>query len=354
MDIRAILLLGSEAAPAEHWVEQPIAALELLGHPIVEHAIERLVRHGVDRVTVIKPSAVPYQPTPALSRLVSVLNATPNEVWRAAESAFNRHAGAGARLIAVQRLGPYIDVDLDQVVRFHADVQNRVTRLTDEQRNPLDFALIDATRRNDAAFLLRSALRETRVPSCDYEFCGYSNPLREIADYRCLAQDALMQDCELVPAGQEIKPGVWAAATANIDRAARVVAPAFIGQAAKIRAGAVVTRMSNVERDSVVDYGTLIENASLLPLTYVGVSLDVAHSVIGFGRVANLKRDVTVPISDAGITGQRSPSPLVRRLGEYATVVGRVTTAVLASLPSKRKEPEPALPVRAKTKAAVR
>jgi hypothetical protein len=60
----------------------------------------------------------------------------------------------------------------------------------------------------------------------------------------------------------------------------------------------VITRCSSVEHHAQVDCGTVVENSTVLPYCYVGAGLDLAHSVAGFGTVANLRRACTVSISD--------------------------------------------------------
>jgi hypothetical protein len=60
----------------------------------------------------------------------------------------------------------------------------------------------------------------------------------------------------------------------------------------------VITRCSSIERHAVVDCGTVIENSTVLPFSYVGAGLDLAHSVAGMGRIVNLHRDVSVEITD--------------------------------------------------------
>jgi hypothetical protein len=70
-----------------------------------------------------------------------------------------------------------------------------------------------------------------------------------------------------------------------------------------VRAAALVTRFSNLERRCLVDYGTAIEDSSVLPYTHVGRGLDVAHAVVEGSRLVNLSRNVAVTIRDANLIG---------------------------------------------------
>ena len=106
-----------------------------------------------------------------------------------------------------------------------------------------------------------------------------------------------------VQQARELKPGIWVGDGARIHRKARIVAPAFIGAYSKIRASALITRGSAIEHHAEVDCGTVVENSTVLPFTYVGAGLDVMHSVVGFRRLAHLVRKVEVEISDAKLVG---------------------------------------------------
>jgi NDP-sugar pyrophosphorylase family protein len=94
---------------------------------------------------------------------------------------------------------------------------------------------------------------------------------------------------------------------AQVEREARIVAPAFIGRDACVGQQCLVTRGSNIERNSVVDYGTVIENTSVLPNTYVGIGLDVCHSVVDGNKLLNIQRDVLLEIDDSAVIRENKP-----------------------------------------------
>jgi NDP-sugar pyrophosphorylase family protein len=243
--------------------------------------------------------------------------------------------------VIAQRVGPYLEVELDSLLHFHHENKNRVTRVVTANGESLQFMVIDASRRKDAAYLFRSELVEPRVAGADYCFTGYANPLEHVSDLRRLTQDALMLDCELRPCGLELKPGVWAGERVDIAKDARLVAPCYIGAGAKIRTGAVITRMSSIERNAEIDIGTMVENSSILPLSYVGPGLDICHSVVGYSKIASLPRNATVAICDPKLAAELSPSAFVRRVGGYAEVLSRAASAVMASFTSKHTAQPP-------------
>jgi hypothetical protein len=218
---------------------------------------------------------------------------------------FNDMAQSGAELVILIRLGAYAEVDFEKQVQFHIDRKERVTRMASDDQM-LEIFCISASRRNDAASLFRTQLAHCRSECPVLQHDGYVNPLASARDLRQFAIDILTRQAQTCPSGKEIKPGVWTAPGALIEKGARVLAPAFVGSLARIRSGAVITRCSSVERHAEVDCGTVVENSTVLPFSYVGAGLDLAHSIAGMGRIVNLHRDVTVTIADRKLLGSMS------------------------------------------------
>ena len=100
--------------------------------------------------------------------------------------------------------------------------------------------------------------------------------------------------------------------------------------------GAVITRMSVVERNAEIDLGTVVENSSVLPLSYVGPGLDVCNAVLGYSKIASLARNATVAVCDPKLTAELSPSRFVRAVGGYAETLSRAAGAVMTSFSAKR------------------
>jgi hypothetical protein len=100
-----------------------------------------------------------------------------------------------------------------------------------------------------------------------------------------------------------------------------VLAPAFIGSFARVRSGAVITRCSSVEHHSQVDCGTVVENTSVLPFSYIGAGLDLAHSVVAESQIVNLRRRAVVEISDPKLIGHLAVSSGQKLLSAAADLV---------------------------------
>lgn len=334
MDVKAIVLAGAPCDPHEGRSDHthgpmapetvfgvPIAVLPLLGRSIVVRVAERLTGAGVDNVSILNaaPETMGAE-SEARRTQITWKNVSAQNIWRAAEEEFSDLAQRGAELILVLRLGAYAEINLDHILQFHLDRHQRVTQVYDDE-GPLEMFVINASRRNDAAQLLRSSLLKSRVSPCVYQFRGYTNRLRHANHYRRLSLDSLMQRTSLRPVGDEIRPGVWKAERARIDRGARIVAPAYIGAHSRVRGSVLVTRGSVIEHHSVVDCGTAVDNSTVLPFSYVGVGLDLCDAVLGDQQITSLKRGSVVAIHDPRLVNAIPQTAAIRwmeHLGELA------------------------------------
>jgi NDP-sugar pyrophosphorylase family protein len=129
----------------------------------------------------------------------------------------------------------------------------------------------------------------------------YSKRISQPRDLRALVMDAFTGRCQIRPSGKEVSPGVWMEEGAQVYRGAQVTGPAFVGRACTLRENTHVASCSNIESCSYVDCGTAIEDATILPNTYVGIGLDVRNSVVHGNRLLNLTRDVVIEIGDPGL-----------------------------------------------------
>jgi hypothetical protein len=324
MDIRGLLLVNSQNIGE---VDQTPAAdaltgiLDVVGKSPLQRMAERLQQYGISSISAVVETASSFASARnyGLPSDIACIAAAPERFWRTAESVFNDMAQNGAELVVLVRLGTYAEADFEKLIQFHLDRHCRVTQMASGPQ-PLEIFCISASRRNDAASLFRTQLAHCRSECPLLQHEGYLNQLAGPRDLRQLAIDILQRKAQTCPAGKEVKPGVWIAPGALIEKGARILAPAFVGSLARIRAGAVITRCSSVERHAEVDCGTVIENSTVLPFSYVGAGLDLGHSVAGLGRIVNLRRDVTVEIADPKLIGVM-PATSGKRLLTSATEV---------------------------------
>jgi NDP-sugar pyrophosphorylase family protein len=357
-----MVVVGGGDAPRQDRPGQmggvPFAYLDVLGATVLERVVQQLRRAGISDISL--SSSAGHESQTYLERAASRAEVEASSVpWSgfapAADAIFERFHAAGADLVLVVCIGPYLDLDYEELIQHHIDKHCRMSAVVNPDGNLLGTFVLDASRRSDAACLFHSGLQQVRDDCERYVTNGYVNQLQSSGDFRRLGLDGLLNKNALQPAGTELKPGVWVGEGSRIHRQARVVAPAFLGAYSKIRASALVTRGSIVEHHAEIDCGTVVENSTVLPFTYVGAGLDVMHSVVGFRRLWHQVRNVEVEISDAKLVGMSVSGALSRTLGSAAALftllpkeiyrgfIGRSRKHRPAKLPESLEAPAAAL-----------
>ncbi len=300
----------------------PLPLVDVLGSSILQRTIDYLHASGVEDVTVI--SDFDQEQAFSLNGVVlkgAVAVQSTGVMAHTAEEVFLSTLREGATAVLLARVNAYTELNLQQFVSHHFYYHNRVTRAWcgDE---PLDMFLVNASREN-GLLLLRSGLRECPVEGVRYRGSAdeYVNCLQDARDLRRLASDALHLRSQMKPVGEQIRPGIWVGESARIARGARLVAPVYIGKRAKVRAGAVITRGSSVEHHCAVDYGTVVDNATILPYSQIGSCLDVSNSVVGQRQVIHLRRNVITEIHDARLISEMSNNAAIRTLTVAASLL---------------------------------
>jgi len=310
MDIRGLILVNAETEGAEEQLPLPpfpLALLATVGKTPLQRMADHLQHYGIEPVVVVAESESAGQSPLANARTVE--SPPVREVfWRTAENAFNEMVQNGAEVVVLIKMGSYAEVDFEKLLQFHLDQQARVTQVY-HRAEPLQIFCISASRRNDAASLFRSQLLKCRSECAGFDHQRYTNHLRDPRDLRQFAIDILTLQTDTCPAGEEARPGVWMQPGAIVEKGARVLAPAFIGTSARIYSGAVITRCSSVEHHAQVDCGTVVENSTVLPYSYVGAGLDLAHCVTGMKTIVNLRRNASIEIADPKLVGLVSATP---------------------------------------------
>ncbi len=356
MDVRAIIVLGASNSSAhtttEYLAGAPIAFTDVLGKPVVFRVVDNLNASGISFISVITDAATKEWPTGSAIH-GSWTQAALGQLWHSVEQTFTEQVQSGAELILLVRLGAYADVNYSDLLEFHTKGPEPITCVVDEAGHSVDTYVFDASKRNHAAYFFRHQLSKSRAACGTYIHSGYCNPLATPGDLRNLAIDALMQRVQIQPEGEELKPGVWVGRGAHIHRRARVLSPAYIGPASRVRAAAVVTRCCALEHHSVVDCGTVVENVTALPHTYLGAGLDVTHSVVGHSRLWSLRRNVEVEFSDPRLIGESRANAPLRTLGSLMSLASFLPAQLLRGIfaPSHRED-SPSVPEAIRAPAA--
>jgi len=312
----------------------PLACADILGRPTVERTMEQLVRADTDVITVLLPEEGCRQPLSPPPSSNVVFQRVPDSSAAIAQT-LKQYSEIGIAHAFVVSAQVYSETDLLDFFYFHREARQTVTRARDKD-GALDMWVVNCARisESDGAKLLQQA----PPLLTSYYIGGYVRRLGHPEEIRRLICDALGGRCAARPSGKEVRPGIWIDEGADIDRRARLVAPAYIGRNSKICEDALVTRFSSIEKNCHIDYGTVIEDSSVLSHTHIGIWLDVRHAVANGNRIWSLEHDVLLEISDSSIMR----SSLARKEAKQSSVQQqRETRRVIADLQKKEKASAP-------------
>lgn len=299
--LAAILIIGDKAEVGRNGepatglgsFRRPWVAVEVLGTVPVARVAEAL-RSACDALSVITHDAPGRE-----GKEIQLFSLEESTTHRFAKY---RREGFGAILIV--KCGAYVELDVAELHDFHREQSLGITRAFSDD-GPLDVWMVDPAALPERAPIF-PALSSAR--SAVYRSHGYVNRLQTGRDYRRLVLDSFDSRCRLRPEGSEIRPRIWVCNGARIERSARLVAPAFIGPHVQIADECLITRGSNVERNSYVDFGTAVEDSSILSNSYLGIGLDLAHSVVDGCNLLNLQHNVNLQVSDPVVMRRNSVS----------------------------------------------
>lgn len=285
----------------QNLADRPLEFLEVLGRSTLERTIEHLKGVDVEAMSVLVHWDV-FPMMPALRGShddVAIMAAL--DLGFQVALALKAFAEKGIEHAFVVRPNAYCEADLREMLECHREGQTLVTRAVDAE-GPLDLWVIDC----DAAWQPSisswdNGMFDGMLRQGSYFVRQYSKRITVSHDLRMLVVDAFTGRSQMRPSGKEVQPNVWMDDGAEVYRGARIVGPAFLGRGCTIGENTVVSNFSNIESGSYVDYGTTIDDSTVLPNTYVGIGLDVRNSVVQANRVLNLTRDVVIEVSDPNI-----------------------------------------------------
>ena len=205
-----------------------------------------------------------------------------------------RFAKQGIERFLMIKLKSYAEMDLADFLRFHRETRNVVTEAKD-YRGRLGVSFLDGP-------ALKTANQEhefrTQAP---YQFRGYAKRILSAKERQELVGDALTGACAMRPSGMQIREQVWIGEGASLANSARVVGPTYIGARTMVRAGATIGPFVSVERDCVVGCGTAVEQATVLPHTYLAPGLLIRRALVDGGRLEDLRSGVIADLQPAGL-----------------------------------------------------
>ncbi len=305
--VKAIVIVGNDGKTTERrefaLSEQSaaqrgsLATIEVLGRSILRRTIERLLRGGVGTVSVFARASEVCE---SFSDFPNVEVISSDDPWHDATRAVARFTANPPNQLMVLGIGSYVELDVAAALQFHIEQGEGATRAFDAEQ-PLDVWIVDPQKLSGREELPAALWL---VEAAHYEVNGYVNRLETPHDLRRLITDSLTSRCDMRPHGFEVRPGVWMCEGADVKRGARLVPPVFIGCDVKISEQALITRCSNVERNSHVDFGTVVEDSTILPNSYLGIGLDLCHSIVDGNSLVNLQHGVILDIADSAVMRQ--------------------------------------------------
>jgi hypothetical protein len=294
----AIVVVEPEGSRGDRFAHAPLAARfmrprplvsgEVLGRSALGQVVDNLESAGIDPIVLLGNGS------PVFDQRQGVASNALSLLWQQATQKLAGLSQQKLSAVLIVSVGAYIEFRPAEILEFYSELNEAVVRACDEQ-GELNLWVLDPGK-IPAEIGLMSYLQATKP--APYSVQGYVNRLQDFGDLRRLVVDSLTCRCNFKPDGVEVKPGIWMGQGAQVERTARLVAPVFIGRGAKVADQCLVTRASNIESNSQVDYGTVIEDSSVLSNTYVGIGLDLSHSVADGNHLLNLERGIGLEISD--------------------------------------------------------
>jgi hypothetical protein len=321
----AILVIGDSladgyfSAPASSSPERPasfagspISCLEILGKSAAQRTIDHLAQGGISRVVILLDRECESLAAGPVGGNLKIQRVTKSDLAQSIQNTLLSLAQEGMDVALLLHAGSYAELDPQEFVQAFRVRQAAAVRFHDEHSFG-NMWVLDVRRSAQAMTILEGSRRTPLEPlSTRPRSRGYLNRLSTPSDIRRFVLDMFYSRCAARPRGNQVRPGVWIDEGAEVHRQARIVPPAYIGRNTKIGVAALITRSSSVERECRVDYGTAIEDSSILAGTYVGAGLDVTHSVVCRSQLAHLGRNLVLDVEDEILVGTNAASPLFR------------------------------------------
>jgi NDP-sugar pyrophosphorylase family protein len=102
-------------------------------------------------------------------------------------------------------------------------------------------------------------------------------------------------------AAREVEPGTWIGRNVTIHPTAQLTPPVFIGENSRIGSSAKIGPNAVVGHDSIIDKHTEVIDSAVLPGSYCGENLELAHVIVDRNRLVSTGLGSAVKITDTFI-----------------------------------------------------
>ncbi|HET8606112.1 MAG TPA: sugar phosphate nucleotidyltransferase [Gaiellaceae bacterium] len=322
--MRAVVMAGGEGTRLRPLTSnQPKPMVPICGKPCMEHIVELLRDHGFDEIVV----TVAFLPQAIRSYFGAGENLGVSIEYSVEESPLGT---AGSVRLAAPALDSttlvisgdaLCDIDLSQIMAFHAEKGASVTVGLKSVDNPLEFGIVvtdeegrierflekpswgqvfsdtintgiyviepevlrhvPADRPYDFAKELFPLLLEMGRPLYGYVCEGYWQDIGNLDQYRQANFDALDETVRLNIPGIRLRGNVWLGEGADVDDLDQVEGPAFLGNYTRIAPGATVGPYSVLGASTTLREHARTTRSVIDASTYIGRSSVVEGAILG-------------------------------------------------------------------------
>jgi carbonic anhydrase/acetyltransferase-like protein (isoleucine patch superfamily) len=266
--------------PPEKFPASSFSRLPIVGNDLLQPWMQRIRKLGMQSLWLTSASSEKDTAWPALTEL----------------------AKRGIERFVMIKLRSYAEIDLADLLRFHCEKGNSVTEAQDAQGQLgvrlLDHRALETTDKRSESY---NSSECRQVP---YAFRGYAKRILAAKERQELIGDALTGACAMRPYGKQIREQVWIGEGAMLAGSVRLIGPAYIGAGATVRDGATIGPLASVERDCVVDCGTTVERATILPHTYIAPGLRMQHALVDGRYLEDLSCGIVADLQPAGLASR--------------------------------------------------
>jgi hypothetical protein len=178
------------------------------------------------------------------------------------------------------------------------------------------------------------AIRMDRLPMQQAAALTLDSPVSLLKHWQGL-QEAWLNNraADTVSIDEERMPGGWVGPLARVHPQAVLTPPFWIGGRAEIGAGSRIGPHAFIGAGSVVDRSVQVENAVVMPDTYLGQNTRLSNAIAQGGVLVDIQRACRVDIREnfimAPVTAHRQTASISERIGAFLVWVFLAPVAAL-------------------------
>ena len=285
---------------------QPKPMVPVVNKPIMEHIVELLKKHGLERVVV----TLQFLPTVITSYFgdgsawgVDMNYVTEESPLGTAGSVRNAKPFLDRTFVVVS--GDAItDIDLGAAARFHREREAMVTIVMKKAPNPLEFGLVitdEEDRINTGIYIIEPEVLNMIPGDRPYDFSkelypemlanglplygyvadGYWTDVGNHEQYLEAHRDILDGLVDVRVPGHRLENNVWIGDGVDIDQGAKLSGPLLVGDHVKVEEGARIREYTVIGDNVVIKRDNFVHRSVILENSYIGPACHIRGTVLG-------------------------------------------------------------------------